>query len=47
MRYTYVTFIKLTTNLFADELHDHVPDLLLYVHRLVAHGNLGQSGQVN
>lgn len=30
-----------------DELHDHVPDLLLDVGRLVAHGHLGDPRQVD
>ena len=33
--------------LLGDELHDHVPDLGLNVHRLVAHRDLGQAGQVD
>ena len=33
--------------LLADELHDHVPDLVLDVGGLVAHGDLGQAGQVD
>ncbi len=35
------------TGLLADELHDHVADLLLDVDRLVSHRDLGQSRQVN
>lgn len=31
----------------ADELHYHVPDLLLDVDRLVSHGHLGDTRQVD
>ena len=34
-------------SLLADKLHQHVPDLGLNVDWLVAHGNLGETGQIN
>ncbi len=33
--------------LLADKLHQHVPDLGLNVDWLVAHGNLGETGQID
>lgn len=35
------------TALLGDELHQHVPDLVLDVRRLVSHRHFGHPGQVN